>query len=1169
MARIPGESDFGGIPSLRSGRQIAREDTSALAAGVDALGAGIRQLGAGAVAVATDMAKSREQLETFNAESGFQRFMNAEQEGMVTSQRGVAAGGAGAFPQTWEFGEDGESGFNSRARAFMEGIPEHLRPAFDARMTNFAGGLRSSAQDFSLGEQIRFTGQQLDDTLNNTILPRIATAAALPDDASRQAALNQIIADGEALIRSSPYLSPVEMDAAINGHGDNPGWRARAQMAFNNALDPALRDRWLGQTPSPEQAIGYLGELAPNLNVDALTPEFSTRLAQAAMDYERETGQQARFTSFARTTEQQAQLYADYLLAHGMGESFVFNGVTYRGNPNNPVGLAAPPGQSRHEGGAAADIADGPFLQWMHANGARYGLGFLSGDAFTADPGHVQLSAGGGPLPAPAARLDALPYEQRNALAADAATQRVAQANALATAQAAENAAYVNAAQIGARDASYGYAQLQRDVASGRLTDYDDIHKIETAIEEYQGDVRGLAAAQTALADPAFQWLPGDNGHQDMVDRLWEATPALQEALVAPGADQAQRQAAQASLAALVDRTGILPEGAANAIIAGLESNDPAQMAAAVALIDALGQVDHFAVGRALTQEQGTAAATLATAVDIVGRTGNDEVFRRVAGELALIQSTPNYKPPTRDPDAERTAITEELGEAYRFLPSHQADVLAVAGHIFNSMARERGVPNDLSTDASIELFETALQMAAGAQYVDGVQYGGTTDVHGIDTLVPMGVRADEVERAFDALTDEELEGLGGAPVSANQTLKVDAVDVRSGILVAVGDGVYRVAAEITPTGTPVFYANAAGDFWTIDMRRLLEMREKAALAAEAPAGTGASPYDAPPRPEPLPTQEGVPDGYVRLLGGAVVPRAGRLQPPTVTPLPLREGGTLMQFEPAPDQPPMTAAEARAEAERRAQAGAAPPPVPTQESVPEGHVRLLGGAVVPIAEGASELKQRIKQRLERNPPAEQRREPKDEEAARTERMIAARKRMMALRTRDTARVPPTVAPAPAGSPAAASAAAASPPLPPEIRRSSANGIRSGASEVPMDHRLEASIPPLLPVVTPAPGAAQRNASYPRPGTVATVPVERRPLPPLPPEPTAMPWIHRLPADAATPAIRNRDVMAMTLPELDWFLNYGDPTGEELRQMGVRIELLQEQGEVNAIVAGAR
>lgn len=131
-----------------------------------------------------------------------------------------------------------------------------------------------------------------------------------------------------------------------------------------------------------------------NARVDGMNPVFADRLMQAATDFEQSNpGRRAFFESLRRTREEQAAAYHRYQTGQG--------------------GLAAPPGYSRHEYGFAADIPNGAFQNWLHANGDRYGLEFLRGRSFENDPGHVQIAgqmpqgataggpaAGGAPLPA-------------------------------------------------------------------------------------------------------------------------------------------------------------------------------------------------------------------------------------------------------------------------------------------------------------------------------------------------------------------------------------------------------------------------------------------------------------------------------------------------------------------------------------------------------------------------------------------------------------------------------------------------------------------------------------------------------------------------------------------------------------------------------------------------
>jgi hypothetical protein len=143
--------------------------------------------------------------------------------------------------------------------------------------------------------------------------------------------------------------------------------------------------------PSPGDAANFIqsrggrpaGAGAPDLN-----PDFASRLAAAGQAYEQETGQKAQFGETGRSREKQAEYY---------------NEMKRTGQ-----GLAAPPGQSRHQRGLAADIPHGPFQDWMHKNAARFGI---EGLRDPRDPYHFQMSGNARPTAqASEPRLPGPPY---------------------------------------------------------------------------------------------------------------------------------------------------------------------------------------------------------------------------------------------------------------------------------------------------------------------------------------------------------------------------------------------------------------------------------------------------------------------------------------------------------------------------------------------------------------------------------------------------------------------------------------------------------------------------------------------------------------------------------------------------------------------------------------
>ena len=132
---------------------------------------------------------------------------------------------------------------------------------------------------------------------------------------------------------------------------------------------------------------GFLEDRGTGLNVEGINPVFAANVALALEAAETATGESAQINSLVRSNERQAQLYANFTQ-----EPVVYNGITYQ--PGAAGGLAAPPGQSWHNVGAAVDIQAGAVLDWLHEHAAEFGLEFLPGNAFTADPGHMQLAGG-------------------------------------------------------------------------------------------------------------------------------------------------------------------------------------------------------------------------------------------------------------------------------------------------------------------------------------------------------------------------------------------------------------------------------------------------------------------------------------------------------------------------------------------------------------------------------------------------------------------------------------------------------------------------------------------------------------------------------------------------------------------------------------------------------
>jgi hypothetical protein len=152
--------------------------------------------------------------------------------------------------------------------------------------------------------------------------------------------------------------------------------------------------RFQGQ-PSPNQAGGaspedlsYLGShgahntirsqnVGPEVTGGVLPPtnrEFAARLRAAGEAYKKETGQEPRYGEMTRDKATQ-QVYWDRYVRSGYNRNYI----------------AARPGRSNHQPGNAADVPHGPFLDWLHNNGSRFGLDFPVLRKTGKDPVHTEM----------------------------------------------------------------------------------------------------------------------------------------------------------------------------------------------------------------------------------------------------------------------------------------------------------------------------------------------------------------------------------------------------------------------------------------------------------------------------------------------------------------------------------------------------------------------------------------------------------------------------------------------------------------------------------------------------------------------------------------------------------------------------------------------------------
>jgi hypothetical protein len=145
------------------------------------------------------------------------------------------------------------------------------------------------------------------------------------------------------------------LDRVTNAELVSTGARQLATTTYNNATSHA-------------DFFSSRGDV----RIQGLNPDLADRAYTAISAAEKATGATAKIESAVRTTEEQAKIRAEHEAMPG-------------GVAAHP---AARPGESLHELGQALDIGEGKVLDWLHANGERYGIHF----PVKNDSGHMQMT---------------------------------------------------------------------------------------------------------------------------------------------------------------------------------------------------------------------------------------------------------------------------------------------------------------------------------------------------------------------------------------------------------------------------------------------------------------------------------------------------------------------------------------------------------------------------------------------------------------------------------------------------------------------------------------------------------------------------------------------------------------------------------------------------------
>lgn len=211
-------------------------------------------------------------------------------------------------------------------------------------------------------------------------------------------------------------------------------------------------------------------------------------------------------------------------------------------------------------------------------------------------------------------------------------------------------------------------------------------------------------------------------------------------------------------------------------------------------------------------------APGLAVAADWVAKGADPSALRLLARQRAA-EKIDGYKAIPRKMNEENALSAAVVGSAFQFLPGHAVAVRENAWKIFQALGRERGVSLQLGQGDSDALYQEALNLAAGASAkANGAQVGGIAVVNGTPTLVPVDMEGAKIEGLLHSLRDDDLKYL--PPIQSQTGYPVTARQLRGARLIAVRDGIYRVAQNDPSSGNPKYVMGENG-YWELDLRAL------------------------------------------------------------------------------------------------------------------------------------------------------------------------------------------------------------------------------------------------------------------------------------------------------------------------------------------------------------
>lgn len=546
-----------------------------------AVGAGLQQLGdagadAGKAVQQFELVKQEEanRLAEFDRQTQFVAF-GSDQATKLEEARRNLSGPAQDFTKSFM------GGFDADAAAFLEKVPARDRHAWQARMAQLRAGVagdalrseftqRDSYYKTTIGDTLgklasgamsnpdqmdgfRAQGEQIIAASGLSAQDKLEYTTRWKGAVSVAAAQGDVMRDPEGAMKRfgglpreavQGVVSPTSSDVASKIINVESGGRANARNKTSSAsgLGQFTDSTWLSLY---KQKIGAGGLTDAQILAKKTDPELSRRMTNFLVDENKAVlGREG----IAATD---ANVYTLHFLGPEHGVDLI------RAPADKPVESFLPREFITANRSVLAGKTAGQVREWA----ARK----MGGNA--APPGPGQSSATPNEPPAVDPRYADLPFDVRQQLIGFAQREIDRKQAVAAQAEQEAHSTWLNQFLNDLNDGKAGQADIDAARKSGVLTDFDEINRAQTIVEQRSKQMGDLNTFNTLLATPGFTWNPFD-------ERQTKAVEAAVKNM--GGTPQAAFDVWQ--------RTGILADSGAVALRGSMISTNPQQVAAGAAI---------------------------------------------------------------------------------------------------------------------------------------------------------------------------------------------------------------------------------------------------------------------------------------------------------------------------------------------------------------------------------------------------------------------------------------------------------------------------------------------------------------------------------------------------------------------------------------------------------